>query len=46
MGGKTAMFYYSCQVQNYLRICLTIWNIVVYVFLLILLRLINRKICG
>lgn len=35
------MFYYSCQVRymNYLEICLTIWNTVVYVFVLILLRL-------
>lgn len=32
--------------MNYLDICLTMWNTVVYVLVLILLRLINRKICG
>ena len=31
--------------MNYLDICLTIWNTVVYVFVLMLLRLISRKIC-
>ena len=32
--------------MNYLEMCLTIWNTVVYVFVFILLQLINRKICG